>query len=255
MRTPRTLVVEDNRINLEVLLRLLGNLGHRVDAARSGEEALRTFSPGKYQLVLMDCHMPGLDGFQTTTAIRNHEQVAHTERVCIIAVTADTAADCRERCLSTGMDDYLSKPISFEAFRLAVERGLPPAYRIDTDEDTVFDPVVLEELGTLEAAPGEPKPLEAILDVFLSETPVLLNRFNLAVRRQDRAAVLSLGRLLQASCTNLGARRAIRLCSDIQLQVAAAPGLLSLLNKEFSTLFTRLRHIRENTAFPASRIR
>lgn len=118
----RTLVVEDNEINLQVAIAFLSRLGHTVETALSGEIALKLFDFDKYHAILMDCHMPGIDGYQTTAAIRGRETQAGRKPVHIIALTADVGYGSRERCLAAGMNDYLSKPISMAEFRHALER-------------------------------------------------------------------------------------------------------------------------------------
>ena len=116
--TLRILLVEDNLINQELALRLLKKMGHRVTIANNGEEALRSFDQGQFQVVLMDVQMPVMGGIEATEAIRTREMrrswiFAHdqTQSVYIIAMTANAMTGDRERCLEAGMNDYLSKPI------------------------------------------------------------------------------------------------------------------------------------------------
>jgi len=111
----RVLVAEDNAINQRLILSLLSKLGCEADLAASGAEAVEKFSRQSYDLVLMDCQMPEMDGFQATARIRANENGhSHTP---IVALTASAMAGDRQRCLEAGMDDYLSKP--FRADELA----------------------------------------------------------------------------------------------------------------------------------------
>jgi two-component system, sensor histidine kinase len=112
------LLVEDNRVNLQVGLGMLSRIGCSVETAADGLQALERFAPGRFDLVLMDCQMPGLDGFETTAAIRAREAEGG-RRTPVIALTANAIDGDRERCLAAGMDDYLPKP-----FRLADLRRL-----------------------------------------------------------------------------------------------------------------------------------
>jgi CheY-like chemotaxis protein len=107
--TWRVLLVEDNRVNQRLAERLLGKLQCRVDVAANGREALDMFQRLPYDLVLMDCHMPEMDGFEATRRIRALS--TPTRRVPIIALTASAMTGDREICLAAGMDDYVSKPI------------------------------------------------------------------------------------------------------------------------------------------------
>jgi CheY-like chemotaxis protein len=112
------LLVEDNRVNLQVGLGMLSRIGCSVETAADGLQALERFTPGRFDVVLMDCQMPGMDGFETTAAIRAQEAQGG-RRTPVIALTANAIDGDRERCIAAGMDDYLPKP-----FRLADLRRL-----------------------------------------------------------------------------------------------------------------------------------
>ena len=105
----RLLVVDDNPVNQKVAVKMLEKLGYRVDVAGNGNEALAALTRHRYNLVFMDCQMPELDGFETTRMIRSHEQPG--TRLPIIAMTANAMQGDREHCLSSGMDDFVSKPV------------------------------------------------------------------------------------------------------------------------------------------------
>jgi CheY-like chemotaxis protein len=122
LKTLRTLVVEDNEINIKVASYLLAKLGHTADTALCGEDALKLCRSQQYHVILMDCHMPGIDGFETTAAIRRLELAANVAPVYIVAVTADVGNGSRERCLAAGMNDYISKPLHLKEFETVMER-------------------------------------------------------------------------------------------------------------------------------------
>ena len=106
----RVLVVEDNVVNQQVALRMLASLGVRADVAANGKEALEMVTRLPYDLVFMDARMPEMDGYETAQEIRRRE--GSDKRVTIIALTAEATAGCRERCITAGMDGFISKPIS-----------------------------------------------------------------------------------------------------------------------------------------------
>jgi signal transduction histidine kinase/CheY-like chemotaxis protein len=126
-RILRVLVAEDNSVNQKLAERMLKKLQCRVDLAANGQEAVELCRQLTYDIVFMDCQMPVLDGFEATTAIR---QLQATKGFCpIIAVTANAMVGDREKCLAAGMDDYISKPLQFEALQRMVDRWGQAAVR------------------------------------------------------------------------------------------------------------------------------
>jgi two-component system sensor histidine kinase/response regulator len=125
-QAPRlVLLVEDNPINQKVALHQLGRLGYAAHVASNGEEALKALALHDYALVLMDCQMPLLDGFEATRRIRDAEHVNGSPRLFIVAMTANAAEGDRERCLAAGMDDYLAKPIVRETLAALLRQYVP----------------------------------------------------------------------------------------------------------------------------------
>jgi len=122
-RAPRVLVAEDNRVNQRVLVRLLERLGCRVELAADGHEAVERVRSAAYDLVLMDCQMPVLDGFDATREIR--ALGGEAARIPIVAVTAHALPGDRERCLEQGMDDYVTKPLRMDELERVLARWAP----------------------------------------------------------------------------------------------------------------------------------
>jgi CheY-like chemotaxis protein len=118
----RILVVDDNAINQLAAVRAIHSLGYAADAVAGGEAALEALSRASYRAVLMDCQMPGIDGFQTARAIRRREALDRLGRVPIIAMTANGADRDPEKCVAAGMDDYLAKPFRIAELDRALER-------------------------------------------------------------------------------------------------------------------------------------
>jgi CheY-like chemotaxis protein len=116
------LLAEDNEINRIVAVRMLEKHGFRVDVAVNGRMALEMCRSRRYKAVFMDCHMPELDGYETTLEIRRGEAPGH--HLPIIAMTASTMEGDRELCLAAGMDDHLGKPVDPEALRHAIVRSM-----------------------------------------------------------------------------------------------------------------------------------
>ncbi len=122
--SPRILVVEDNPVNLKLAAKVLQCMGCRVDTAEDGKAAFAKFSKAKrrYDLILMDCQMPEMNGFDTTREIRRLETGSRRRRSVIIAMTANAMEGDRELCLESGMDDYLAKPVKKKDIAFIVEK-------------------------------------------------------------------------------------------------------------------------------------
>ncbi|MFN7018224.1 MAG: PAS domain S-box protein [Fimbriimonadales bacterium] len=118
----RVLVVEDNPVNQKVVLRQLERWGVRTQVAHNGVEALRLFEEGSFEVILMDCQMPEMDGFEATRRIRERERQRGKPRTPIIALTANAMAEDREACAQAGMDDYLAKPFKPEMLQAVLLR-------------------------------------------------------------------------------------------------------------------------------------
>ena len=124
-RRYRLLLVEDNEINQIVTRGMLDRLGYQVKSVSSGEMALDLLGSEHFDLVLMDCMMPGLDGFDTARAMRQRETLNELPRVPVIAITANTIEGAQARCLAAGMDDYLAKPIHMDDLENVLAHWLP----------------------------------------------------------------------------------------------------------------------------------
>lgn len=118
------LLAEDNEINQMIAYDVLESLGFTVDAVDNGRQAQEARIHTHYCLILMDCHMPEMDGFEATLAIRQYEQENHLSRIPIIALTADAQHATKDRCQAVGMDDYLTKPFNIELLAAKLQHTL-----------------------------------------------------------------------------------------------------------------------------------
>jgi CheY-like chemotaxis protein/HPt (histidine-containing phosphotransfer) domain-containing protein len=136
------LVAEDNEFNAQLLEQLLVRRGHRVRLANNGREALALAEEGGFDLLLLDIHMPELDGFQVVRAVREREQTLGGH-LPVVALTARSRQEDRERCLAAGMDDFLAKPIQAAELWAAVERVVGARPSADRPGSDLLDPRVL----------------------------------------------------------------------------------------------------------------
>jgi CheY-like chemotaxis protein len=175
----RILVAEDNEVNAQLLERLLARRGHRVRLATNGREALALAEEGAFDLLLLDVHMPELDGLQVIRAIRERERSAGGH-LPVIALTARARQEDRERCLAAGMDDFLAKPIQAADLWAATERAVgshPPA---DRPGPALLDPRVV-----LAACGGDAAILEEICQVLRARLPDHLTAVHGALQEWD----------------------------------------------------------------------
>jgi len=143
----RLLLVEDNPVNLLVAQRLITLTGMQCETAENGEQALEKLARGSYDIVLMDCQMPVMDGYTATRKWREHEEEAHLQPMPIIAMTANAMAGDRQKCLDAGMDDYLSKPVGREHLENTLRRWLDMPSRLRrsfAQPMQAFDPPAIE---------------------------------------------------------------------------------------------------------------
>ncbi len=227
----RVLIVEDNPVNRKVALYMLQKLALQAESAGNGREALEALAKSRYDLVLMDCQMPELDGFEATAAIRRRERAAHAKRMPIIAMTANAMHGDREKCLAAGMDDYLMKPLELGDLESALKlwlphtifRGIQPAESrsplVGQMEDnpqytaTETPPVDLEHLyGTFNQ---DRKIVEELLALYLDTTPSLLERLKTAIELKDVAGAKTAHELKGAS-TYIAARKMADLAREAE---------------------------------------
>lgn len=210
------LVVEDNLVNQRVTSLMLGRLGLPYRLVSNGREALDLFGREKFSIVLMDCMMPELDGFETTTAIRKLEALtgAYTP---VVAVTALSMTGDRERCIAAGMDDYLAKPIDIDMLSLKLTHWLKEdvVYRQHKFKRYHDDLAVLEKqpvnLQELVEFYGEDQ-MHQIIQIFIDTTRDLLKRLSCFVKERDSRAVAGLAHELKSSCASVGAKQLAKLC-------------------------------------------
>jgi PAS domain S-box-containing protein len=176
------LVAEDNDFNSQLLEQLLVRRGHRVQLASDGRKALSVAEDGAFDLLLLDVHMPELDGFQVIQAIREREsrRAGTGGHLPVVALTARSRKEDRERCLAAGMDDFLAKPIQAPDLWAAIERVVPAGPPANESRPSLLDPGVL-----LAACGGEAVILEKICQVFRTRLPDHLTSVRDALRDWD----------------------------------------------------------------------
>jgi PAS domain S-box-containing protein len=177
----RILVAEDNELNVSVLREVLSQRGHRVKFASDGRAALALSAEGSFDLLLLDLHMPELDGFAVVDAIRQRERTTRAH-LPIIALTARSSSRDRERSIAAGMDDFLTKPIEVEALWSAIDRvvaAFPHARPLDSQ--------LLDARAILRVCGGRPEALDKLCVAFRESLPDQLMAVRSALGEGDLA--------------------------------------------------------------------
>jgi CheY-like chemotaxis protein len=239
----RILVVEDNAVNQEVTKEMLGMMGCRVELAKDGGEAVDAVKAKAYDLVLMDCQMPVMDGFEATGVIRRIETRDRSKtRLPIVALTADAVEGDRERCLAAGMDDYLAKPFTQGDLRSMLEKWLLRQQMLDKQpipaaangekasetvevtvsssapavaNDSPIDDRALLNIAALQR-PGSPPILSKVISLYFQSSNELLEKLRQALEQGDAEATRRAAHTLKSSSANLGAKQLASLSKELE---------------------------------------
>jgi len=243
----RALVAEDNAVNRLVVTKALEREGHVVHSANNGREAVEAWQRDRFDLILMDCQMPEIDGYEATRAIRALERSTggHTR---IVAVTANAMKGDRERCLAAGMDEYLAKPLQREglmrALRPLLERGgESQGEAVEATSVTPRDAgdVPLDRNRLTEIAGGDADFAQELIHLFIEDTAQHIAALGEAIAQADAETVRKVGHTLKGSSSNIGAEPLRCAAFEVEMQGKAgdlvqATTSLTLIQREFDRL-------------------
>lgn len=243
-RAGRLLVAEDNQVNQLVARGMANRLGYDVDIVEDGAQAVAAALTGAYAAVLMDCHMPVMDGFDATKAIRSRN--GHASRIPIIAMTAGALNEDRERCFAAGMDDYVSKPVDLATLREVLGRWVPegdapqaaaapPSNAVVLDEQRLQ---ILRDLGPGDGLGLLPDAVKA----FREDAQGAVEKLQAGLDGGQAAAVEEAAHKLAGAAANIGAVGAANLCRNLERLgreagpdfAVTGPGLLVELRAELA---------------------
>jgi PAS domain S-box-containing protein len=242
-RPYKLLLVEDTPINQKVILNQLKLLGYEADYVENGQEALDILEKNHYDLILMDCLMPILDGYQTTRKLREREgKNSHT---IIVAMTANAMKEDKEKCLQAGMDDYISKPVSFEVLETVLNSWLPhQEVQEITPLGEVFPisssqincPIDLDRLEELTR--GDREFQEEILASFLEDAPTYLQEIKADLAAKNYQNAGKTAHRLKGAASTVGVKEMPEIAKQLELaafddNIEILPDLLAQLESRF----------------------
>lgn len=239
----RVLLAEDNPVNQVLATRILEKLGHKVQVVNNGRAAFERAVAEDFDLVVMDVQMPEMDGLEATVAIREAE--ANSNRhVPILAMTAHAMKGDRERCLSAGMDGYVTKPIRVEALKQAMEdlkhTTMPAVSGVD------FDPASADAIGSLESlldgVMGDRALLAEMAELWLKDSEAQVSQIRLGIEQGDCLVIQRAAHAIKGSVGTFQAAAAFQ--SAKELEMVAKSGNLEAAKQLFATLTVHIEDVR-----------
>ena len=250
-RQARILLAEDNLTNQTVAKAMLNKLGYNADVVANGAEALEALREADYDLVLMDCGMPEMDGYETTRCIRERRAGTRNPHIPIIAITADAMTGDRDKCLQAGMSDYIAKPVEPRKLAEVLEKwlnppasggeGSPPARQLPAITEAVFnqDDLLARLMGDKDLA-------SKVIAGFLDDAPRQLRALKKMLEEGDADGARRQAHSLKGATATVSAEALRALCSETQEEAAAmdfsrALALLPRLREQFELLKATLK--------------
>jgi two-component system, sensor histidine kinase and response regulator len=241
----RILVAEDNAVNQAVILRVLQKMGHTAVLAQTGKEALALSAAEKFDLVFMDVQMPEMDGLAATAAIREREKLTEAH-LPIFAMTAHAMTGDRERCLQSGMDGYIAKPVRFTDIQNTLS-GFTGSPAPPPQPDAAAHWNKAEALARIQ---GDEELLHELCQIFLDESPALLSKLQRAIETGDAGEVMRAGHSLKGEASYLSATKAAQAARELEemgtnQDLSHASDVLAVLEREMTGLHFDLKKLNE----------
>jgi two-component system, sensor histidine kinase and response regulator len=217
-RVQRVLLVEDNPVNQEVALAMLQELGVSAVRAWNGEEALEKLRADRYEVVLMDCQMPKLDGYAATSRFREWERENHRSRTPVVALTANALTGDDDKCFAAGMDFYLGKPFTIDQLYEVLDSCISEdaaASIAARSENAVLDQRTLGSIRAMHES-GSPDLLARVVRLYTSSSRDLIEALRGAAACGDSTAMMHAAHALKSSSAHVGAVVLAELCKEVE---------------------------------------
>ncbi len=253
------LLVEDNEINQKVATAILSKMNIRPDIASNGAEAIRILESKIYDLILMDIQMPVMDGLAATRIIRDKNSKVINHDVKIIAMTAHALKGDREKCLASGMDDYVSKPVKPKDLSDAISRQFsgrtdiePPELKNENHEEKTPNSSIFDVNSLMERISGDKEFFEELVKLFIEDTPKHFAAMRNAYEKKDVEEIQNIAHTIKGSSGNFGASSMQK--AALLLEQTAKTGdfdkmchLIDAIETEFETLKNEIVKIRSGS--------
>jgi len=253
----RILLAEDDQINQHMTKLFLTKSGYDVDVASHGREALQLLEKNDYALVLMDCMMPELSGFETTTMIRNPASAVRNHTIPVIALTANATREDRDNCLAAGMDDYLVKPIEVTKVLEILKKWLPRASEavehtdVDATKNVIFDQeeLVSRSMGDIELS-------RYVATIFMENAPDYMEAIHGALTAKDSSSLRQSSHKLKGAAATMALRPLADAARTIEEmaesgEMVNVPRFLDILEKNFEQACAALQQFIQTASEPA----
>jgi PAS domain S-box-containing protein len=213
------LLVEDNHVNQILAIRLLEKLGHQVTLAQHGEEAVKQWQMGQFDVILMDVDMPIMNGYEATQKIREEEQV-RGGHIPIIAMTAHAMAGDQEECLRHQMDAYISKPIDTKALMQRLDVLAKEKFPQEEQKVNVVDDSVIMDLDqALELLGNSPELFDEIATQFIKDVPQYMQQMKEGLAKNDSSKIMESAHAMKGMVVIFSAQRTLRELNSVQASV------------------------------------
>lgn len=241
----RILVADDNIINYQIAVRMLEKLGCCAEIATSGDEAIVMHEQQAYDLILMDCQMSGLDGYQATSRIRAAE--TGRRRVPIVAWTTGMQQDQRDKCLAAGMDDLMTKPLRPPMLQEMLARWLRMA---DASQSAACD-AEGDELAAMQVLFGAN--FSELAALYQTDTPQRIAALYSAIAGGDALQITKIAHVMTGSCASIGATRLAKLCRDLEIRAKDgfpenSDSLLNAIQAEYARVAAKIQAMLQSPA-------
>ncbi|HBF35132.1 TPA: hypothetical protein DDW35_11285 [Candidatus Sumerlaeota bacterium] len=221
LRKARILLAEDNLINQKVAVHSLERMGHNIDCAANGRQAVDALNTRAYDIILMDCQMPEMDGYEATVAIRKLQ--GSKQHTPIIAMTANAIQGDREKCIAAGMDDYISKPFKPDELSTIIQKYLPVVISDmpkDTPQKPAASPVkaalVHDRAALMERVDEDEDLCNELIEIYLTEAPLQIAEIKESHAAQDLPRLIRVAHTLKGASAHISAPVVMALAKEIE---------------------------------------